>query len=159
VSAYFFLWNPQKDTLSFRNFDKVVAQSLAGKPCQRRWICPSKQLRKGDEAFLQRTGRTNNGVFARGTVLSEPFEGNDGVRVVELEFESFLPIGLEISRDDVVEEARFQGHWAPYASGNIIPREASNRQAHALSKKPSVSKGHEDHYETEVSARVFGQRE
>lgn len=121
VRAYFFLWNPTLDTESFRGFEGIMKKARAGKPYARRWLCPSKQPRPGDTAYLQRTGATNNGVFARGIVASDPFIDDYGERVVKLELDEFLPIGLEISRDKIRTTARFEGHWDPYASGNIIP--------------------------------------
>ncbi len=119
--AYFFLWNPAEDTESFRGLEGIMKKAQAGKPYTRRWRCPSKQPGPGDTAYLQRTGPTNNGVFARGIVASEPYIDEYGDRVVKLELDEFLPIGLEISRDKIRAAARFEGHWDPYASGNIIP--------------------------------------
>lgn len=123
MSAYFFVWNPEQDDVSFRGFDRVVARCLAGKPYIRNWICRSKRPCQGDQFYLQRTGRYDNGVFARGTIRAERFETDDGERVVTLEISSILPLGLEIPRDEITGKARFAVHWAPYASGDVIPDE------------------------------------
>jgi predicted Abi (CAAX) family protease len=73
MNVYLFLWNPKKDTGSFRNYDKVQSNARAGKPYSAQWICPSTRPRPGDIAIVQRTGNRNNGMFAKGTVVSTPY--------------------------------------------------------------------------------------
>ncbi len=123
LNAYFFVWNPQKDPESFSKFEKIIADSKLGKPYRRRWICPSRQPQPGDQAFLQRTGPKDNGVFAKGTVTSAQYMRNDGVLAVDLSLTSLLRIGFEIPRDDIKERAKIGYNWAPMASGNVIPSE------------------------------------
>jgi hypothetical protein len=57
-------------------------------------------------AILQRTGPTNNGVFARGVVTREAFVRDNGDQVVELKLDSFLPIGREIPRSEIIAAAK-----------------------------------------------------
>ena len=118
---YLFLWNPKKDSGSFSDYERVLREAGAGHAYVTRWICPSKQPRPGDVAILQRTGSKDNGVFAKGFVTGEPFEGDDGIRVVMLKFDSFLPVGREIPREEIIATAKHEGTWSPMASGNIIP--------------------------------------
>ena len=118
---YLFLWNPKKDTNSFKNYERVRLDAEAGRAYVTRWICPSKQPRPGDVAILQRTGSKNNGIFAKGIVTSEPFESDDGFRVVGLRLDSFLPLGEEIPRKEIVATANYQKPWMPMASGNVVP--------------------------------------
>lgn len=119
--AYFFLWNPKKDPDSFRNYERVRRNAEARHPYVTRWICPSKQPRPGDVAIVQRTGSKDNGVFAKGIVTSEPFEDDEGTRVVALKLDSFLPIGREIPREEIITAAQYPGTWSPMASGNVVP--------------------------------------
>lgn len=93
----------------------------AGRAYVTRWICPSMQPRPGDVAILQRTGSKNNGIFATGIVTSEPFESDDGFRVVGLRLDSLLPLGEEIPREEIVATANYQRPWTPMASGNVVP--------------------------------------
>ncbi len=93
----------------------------AGRAYVTRWICPSRQPRPGDVAILQRTGSRDNGVFAKGMVTSEPFENDNGIRVVSLRLDSFLPVGEEIPREEIVATANYQRPWMPMASGNVVP--------------------------------------
>jgi predicted HNH restriction endonuclease len=72
-------------------------------------------------AILQRTGSKDNGVFARGIVTSEPYEDHRGIRVAALKLDSFLPIGKEIPREEIVRIASYQKNWMPMASGNVVP--------------------------------------
>lgn len=121
MPSYLFLWNPTKDTRSFRDYDRVQAMAKAGKPYVTGWICPSRQPRPGDVAFLQRTGPKNNGIFARGVVTREACEREDGVRVVRLRLDAFLPIGREVPRARIIEHAEWRSPWMPMSSGNVIP--------------------------------------
>ncbi len=118
--AYLFLWNPKKDSESFEDYDQVLRNAASGKSYTTRWICPSIKPKNGDLAIVQRTGTTNNGVFAKGHVTHAPFD-DSGTRVVGLKLDSFLPIGSEISRMEIVKAANYKKNWTPMASGNIIP--------------------------------------
>lgn len=117
---YLFLWNPKKDSKSFTNYERVQQEARAGRSYTSRWICPSKQPRPGDIAFVQRTGSVNNGIFAKGIVTAEPFENDEGTRVVALRLDLFLPIGQEIPREEIVAFAEYKARWSPMASGNVI---------------------------------------
>ena len=120
AAAYLFLWNPKKDSESFEDYDQVLRNAAAGKSYITRWICPSIKPIAGDLAIVQRTGNTNNGVFAMGHVTHAPFD-DSGTRVVGLKLDSFLPIGSEISRMEIVKAANYKKNWTPMASGNIFP--------------------------------------
>jgi hypothetical protein len=123
MSFYLFLWNPTKDTRSFRDYDQVVANAASGKPYVTRWICPSRRPRPGDIAYMQRTGPKNNGVFARGVVTQGAHLGHDGTQVVGLSLNEFLPVGSELSRARIIAHADYDAPWTPMASGNVIPEQ------------------------------------
>lgn len=123
IDIYFFLWNPKKDTDSFTDYDKVQSDAQIGQPYFTRWICPSTKPRPDDIAFVQRTGKQNNGVFAKGIVTDTPYKDEHGVRVVGLKLDSFLPIGKEISREDIITTANYGEKWMPMASGNVVPEQ------------------------------------
>ena len=121
MSSYLFLWNPTKDPRSFHDYSRVIADAAAGKAYVTRWICPSRRPQPGDLAYLQRTGPSNNGLFARGVVTRAVFKRDDGIQVVQLSLDRFLPLGAEISRAEILAHADFSGRWMPMASGNVIP--------------------------------------
>ena len=117
---YFFLWNPKKDPDSFQDYERIQREAVAGRPYVTGWFCPSKRPRPGDVAILQRTGSKANGVFAMGTVTRGPYDAR-GRQAVRLKLDSFLPIGKEISREEIVRTGNYQKKWMPMASGNVVP--------------------------------------
>ncbi len=123
MSHYLFLWNPEKDEYSFHNYAEVLSNAATGKPYVTRWICPSKRPQPGDVAYMQRTGPKDNGLFARGVVKQGAHIGDDGMQVVKLILEEFLPIGSEIPRKTIVSQSKYKGTWSPMASGNVVPDE------------------------------------
>jgi hypothetical protein len=123
VDTYLFLWNPSRDVNSFRKFDTIQANADSGTAYATKWVCPSKKPQPGDIALMQRTGRTNNGIFARGSVTKGAFESTDGKQFVKLRLDSFLPLGLEISRKSAMTRAGYQNIWGPQASGSLVPPE------------------------------------
>lgn len=118
MSVYFFLWNPKKDSDSFEEFDEV---QQSGQSYDTFWICPSTRPKPGDIAIMQRTGSKNNGVFAKGTVTAGTSEGEDAKKRVELSLDSFLPIGQEIPREEILKRAKYTKNWCPMSSGNVVP--------------------------------------
>jgi hypothetical protein len=122
MSAYLFLWNPKWDTDSFSNFKEVIRDAQKGIPYEVNWICRSTRPQPGDVAFMQRTGAKNNGIFARGVVThSASDDWDDGIRRLGLELRQFLPLDLEIPRDEIVNKAQYTEKWSPMASGNVLP--------------------------------------
>jgi hypothetical protein len=119
MPAYLFLWNPETDRVSFRNFDRVRADAAAGRPYRTRWICPSRKPQPGDIAFVQRTGKEHNGLFARGVVTRGAYKDR-GTQVVQLSLDSFLPLGEELPRADIVAAAGYERRWMSMASGTTI---------------------------------------
>lgn len=125
MNFYFFLWNPEKDTDSFADYDKIQSNARAGLPYSVQWICPAKSPQYGDVAIVQRTGNKNNGVFAKGSVAGSSYLDENNIRRIGLKLDSFLPIGKEISREEIVAEANYRNRkkWMPMASGNIVPEQ------------------------------------
>lgn len=120
MTAYLFMWNPERDQASFRNYDRVVSDAKSSKPYETKWICQSGKPQPGDVAFIQRTGAANNGIFGRGIVTASTKPDGDTKRL-RLKLTEFLPIGLEIPRSEIFRAANYEGKWAPQASGIEIP--------------------------------------
>lgn len=120
MAAYLFLWNPKKDPQSFRDYERVCADAKAGRPYETRWLCRSKQPQAGDTAYVQRTGDTNSGVFAKGVVTRGRFKYLD-THFVRLRLDMFLPLGSEVPKTETVAVSGYKRNWMPMASGNVIP--------------------------------------
>lgn len=138
MNTYLFLWNPTRDVDSFSNYEKVQTDANSGRAYVTKWACPSKRPQPGDIAFMQRTDRINNGVFARGTVTKGTFDDAQGTRFVKLRLDSFLPLGFEISRESIKTRAEYQNAWGPQASGTLMPPEIAGA-LHALWKEVDTS--------------------
>lgn len=121
MKAYLFLWNPKKDPGSFKNYQTVLKDVKRGRSYKTTWVCRSKQPQPGDVAYLQRTGKKDNGIFAKGTVTRSRYQRSDGVNAVNLEIDSLLPLGFEISRREVHATAKHGKVWMPMASGDVLP--------------------------------------
>ncbi|MBL7976079.1 MAG: HNH endonuclease [Candidatus Kapabacteria bacterium] len=136
-NAYLFVWNPNKwhqwtepssefyierDIEELNNTGKVTLM----------WSCRShRSIRPGDRAFIVKVGTKPKGIFASGTVVSEPFlsphwrdEDKDIPRVL-IEFDvllnpdkdPILPIN-NLNSSNLVKQT-----WAPQASGISIKPE------------------------------------
>jgi hypothetical protein len=126
VTSYLFFWNPSQDPESFCDYDQVRSDAQTGKVYKTRWKCPSKKPLPGEIAFMQRTGNKGNGIFARGVVVSKVYDDENGVRVVDLQLDSFLPLELTIPRDTVVAQAEYHDSWQRQSSGTVIPPDLVN---------------------------------
>ena len=109
MAAYIFLWNPKTDPDSFENYERVLAEAAAARPYETRWICPSTRPRKGDIAFMQRTGPKNNGVFASlrslGRLARPRNAGEEVVVVRELQNTQILDVLRAVLRRIVRSQA------------------------------------------------------
>jgi len=124
MQAYLFLWNPSVDPDSFIDYEVLTQEINTISPYETNWICPSTRPRPGDRVYMKRTGVKNNGLFARGWVVSMPFE-SDGIRSVQLRIESILPLGNEINKSVLDEPVLNATHWTPQASGTTIKPESA----------------------------------
>ncbi len=94
MAAYLFLWNPVKDPGSFTSYEELVRATSPEHPYDTPWICPSTKPKPGDRAYMKRTGRENNGLFARRRVIGGPYARmSDGYQCVKLSIENMLPLG------------------------------------------------------------------
>lgn len=127
MAAYLFLWNPARDTDSFKSYEKLVRETSSKRPYPTRWICPSTRPGPGDDAYMKRTGTKNNGMFAKGRVTRGPYaRPSDGLQCVDLSIESFLPLGEEITGPDFMSPPLNATYWNPQASGTRIKPESAD---------------------------------
>lgn len=101
-NAFLFIWNPEKwskwtDPNNGPYIEKNIEELKTTGKVTLLWSCRShKSIRPGDRAFFAKVGSTPRGIFASGTVVSEPFlskhwsgENND-VPGVLIEFDVLL---------------------------------------------------------------------
>ncbi len=126
MASYLFLWNPAIDPGSFTSYEKLVQTTSPKLPYKTPWICPSKQPKPGDQAYIKRTGRKNNGLFAKGLVIAGPYaRKSDGRQCVKLSLESMLPLGNEIAGTVLQTPPLDSTFWNSQASGIRIKPESA----------------------------------
>lgn len=135
INSWLFTWNPSR--FQWNNFEdgynatiqeiKQLGFSIM------RWSCGNtKKIRANDQIYLIRIGCENKGIIAKGTAVSDVFEGlhwdsdmaKNGKKVkrVFVRFESIVdlsknpPLSLEILKNHFPDMC-----WTPQASGIAIP--------------------------------------
>lgn len=124
-NAFLFSWNS-----NFWPFEKIEPQindiKKSGKALDIWSISAHRKVKIGDRAFLIRVKAAINGIFASGTIISEPewfknFEGNDKLGVW-IEFDTILnPNEGEILELEYIKEnISLKQDWSPRKSGISI---------------------------------------
>lgn len=72
ANHWLFCWNPKNFT--WETLADDVARVLRGESLKVRWSCQNRKVAQGDTAWMLRLGVTPKGIFARGTIVSEPYE-------------------------------------------------------------------------------------
>jgi hypothetical protein len=127
-NTFLFCWNPIK--FSWPEIGEQSDLVRSGGKVQESWTCAShKKVKPGDRAFFSIVGVKERGIFASGTVSSEPFigknrKGNDAYRVM-VEFDVLLdPSHEPILTLEILNIGRMEKQlWTPQASGIIIKPE------------------------------------
>jgi hypothetical protein len=125
TNAFLFPWNPVK-----WKWAELAAESRKvqlGKKVKDTWPCVShKKVKPGDRAFFVRVGAEPKGIFASGTIISEPFlsknlKGNDQF-CVKLEYDVLLdPEISPILTLDILKVGKLEKQlWTPQSSGIMI---------------------------------------
>jgi hypothetical protein len=126
VPAYLFLWDPEQDKDSFRDFENLVLATSLARRHRIPWRCKPKGPQPGDEAYMKRTGPLNNGLFARGFVVRAPHTpDSQGRRRVELSLYSILALGSEISGPILATPPLNSMRWNQQRSGIEIRPESA----------------------------------
>lgn len=136
-NSYLFVWNPNKwskwtDPVNEPYIEKNIEELKNTGKVTLMWSCRShKTIRPGDRAFLARVGSTPRGIFASGTVVSEPFlsqhwsgEDKDIPRVL-IEFDTLLNPEKEpiLTVDNLGKGNLSKQTWTPQSSGISIRSE------------------------------------
>ena len=127
AKAFLFAWNPVK--YEWPEIVERIASLRKGEIVREEWNCMSKQVRRGDRAFLSVVGKEPRGIFASGYVVSELFIGRNhrgkmANRIV-IEFDTLRDpykesiLTLKILKVGALEKQL----WTPQASGISIKAE------------------------------------
>jgi 5-methylcytosine-specific restriction protein A len=129
-NTYLFVWNPKK--WIWQDIDLNIEELKATGKTIQKWSCRShKKIRPGDRAFLAKVGDAPRGIFASGTVISEPFMSQhwsgvekDVPRVL-IEFDVLLnPEKESILTTEYLATGNLQAqNWIPQSSGISIKPE------------------------------------
>ncbi len=125
VNTFLFAWNPLK--YKWPEIDEYCRLLNSGQKVTESWSCAShKKIKTGDRAFVSIVGIEPRGIFASGSIASEPFIGKDHrgnmkTRVL-IEFDVLLNPGKEnILTIDLLNMGKMEKQvWAPQASGISI---------------------------------------
>jgi hypothetical protein len=127
-NTFLFSWNPVK--FPWPELEEQCHRLKNGQPVEEDWTCAShKKVRPGDRAFVTYVGAEPRGIFASGTISSEPFlgknrKGNDAYRVW-IKLDVLLNPRIEpILTLDILKIGRLENQlWTPQASGILIKPE------------------------------------
>ena len=60
MAAYFFMWDPKQDPHSFKDFERIQREAMAGRPYVRRWDLSLKKAaprRRGNPSAYGQQGQ------------------------------------------------------------------------------------------------------
>ena len=127
MKAFLFGWNPIK--FEWANIDQDIARLQSGRVFEESWSAAShKTIQPGDRAYIVRVGSEPRGIFASGTIVSEPFvafrKGRHYYRV-NIQFDILLnPDKEPILSLDILKTGNLAAQvWTPQASGISIKPE------------------------------------
>ena len=127
VNHWLFCWNPKN--YSWDSLTDNAARALRGEPQTVRWSCQSRQVQPGDPAWMLRLGQAPKGIFARGTVVGQPYEDThyrperaadgDTTWYVDIELdEIYLPEPECLLTQHELEGIKVEAqNWSPQSSG------------------------------------------
>ena len=122
--AYLFGWNPQK--FAWADMDKDIEKLKATGSLKENWsVASHKTIKPGDRAYVMRLGIEPKGIFASGTIASEPYvafrNGRHYYRI-DIDLDMVLnPNREQILTLDILKTGNLAvQNWTPQASGISI---------------------------------------
>lgn len=127
-STFLFVWNPAK--WPWPELGQDSAALAKGDTVEEAWNCVShKKVKRGDRAFISQVGTEPRGIFASGTVSSEPFlaktpKGKEIYHVL-INFDMILdPAASPILTLDILNTSQLARQlWTPQSSGISVKPE------------------------------------
>jgi hypothetical protein len=124
MNAYLFGWNPIK--FKWENIDADIKKLKATGELIDNWsVASHKTIRPGDRAYIVRLGVDPKGIFASGTIESEPYLASRKGRIyhrINIRIDVLLnPDKERILTFDILKTGNLaEQTWAPQASGISI---------------------------------------
>jgi 5-methylcytosine-specific restriction protein A len=151
MKTYLFTWNPKQ--WQWEDLALWANENASGKIISERWSCHanSKQIKKGDRAFLIRLGKEPKGIIASGWTTSAPKRGvhwnkekaaqGEETFFADCEWERLLNpfIDTPLSLAQLQHGKLAAMHWTPQSSGVLIPAEIVEELERIWAKHISVS--------------------
>lgn len=127
MKAYLFGWNPLKFAWADMDEDVQTLKSK-GKLVDNWSVASHKAIQPGDRAYIVRLGVEPKGIFASGTISSEPyiaFRKGRHYHRIEISIDTLLNPAKElILTMDILKTGNLaQQNWSPQASGISIRSE------------------------------------
>ena len=134
--SWLFTWNPKN--WEWKDYDNDRLLTHRGKVVRHKWNCSNQNIKKGDIAYLCRTGLSPKGTIATGIVKTKPFEAEhwDPVKAAKGEVIKYVDIDFTliqnpekndpiITVDELKKITVDRQQWSPQSSGiEIKPRSA-----------------------------------
>jgi hypothetical protein len=124
MNAYLFGWNPQK--FAWADMDQDIEKLKAAGSLKENWsVASHKTIKPGDRAYVMRLGIEPKGIFASGTIASEPYaafrNGRHYYRI-DIDLDMVLnPNREQILTLDILKTGDLAlQNWTPQASGISI---------------------------------------
>ena len=124
MKAYLFGWNPVK--FKWNNIDVDIKKLKAAGSLTDNWsVASHKTIQPGDRAYIVRLGLEPKGIFASGSISSEPYLASRKGRIyhrIAISLDVLLnPDKEPILTFDILKTGSLAGQtWAPQASGISI---------------------------------------
>ena len=157
---WLFCWNPKNFTWDTLADD--AAKVLCGETLRLRWSCQNRKVVEGDTAWMLRLGVAPKGIFARGTVVSEPYEAEhyDADRAAQGNTTWYVDLHLsEINLPDIectISQRELEGitvdsqNWSPQSSGIELKSRSAAVMDKLWSEKTSISQPKQESQSTGV---------
>jgi putative restriction endonuclease len=147
MKAFLMTWKKENEPI---DLDSYIEELNSGEKPTLKWRCKSHQKAKiGHAAYLYKQGKSPNGVFGRGTIISKPekIKGKGSWKVgIKMETLVNPDRKILISKDKLKEIGISDGILHNQASGIEIPSEYINTLKKLTSPKMGRIFGHIDGY-------------
>lgn len=127
IANWLFVWNP--GNWQWEDLPATIEACRKGETVTLPWSCANKKVAIGDKAWLMRVGQPPKGIFAIGTVVTEPYEAphydedkaEEGITrtCVDIEFTQILDVFSNqiITEQDLSRITIDNQNWLPQSSG------------------------------------------
>ncbi|MEN0586915.1 MULTISPECIES: AAA family ATPase [unclassified Kosakonia] len=136
VRHWLMTWNPRN--WQWESLSSAIQKTRDGDFHREGWSCNNSNVKVGDTAWLMRVGENPKGIFAVGTVVSEPYEdkhwnadkasNDETCRFVDIDFSRIMDVTTEpfITEERLNVLNQDKQNWFPQQSGIAIRTDSAN---------------------------------